>query len=121
MLLAKFQLNAGWCAALAVGFGAAAGLVDLTQSEVQPAALLVLVLTFLLGFAQPQRAWAWALIIGSSILFAHLLAALAGYKPPYPVEPNVFATLLALIPAFIGAYSGAAIRWMLHNTRINNP
>ena len=77
----------------------------------QPVVLLILGATALLGFAQPPRAWLWALIIGSSILAAHLIGPLLGYNPPYEVKPNALVTLMALIPAFIGAYIGAFTGW----------
>ena len=38
---------------------------------------------------------------------AHLTGLRFGYRPPYPVEPNVLATFMALTPAFIRAYLGA--------------
>jgi hypothetical protein len=75
--------------------------------------LLILLGTAAFGFIQPQRAWAPALIIGGSIFVAHGLAHFSGYQPPYEVKPNVFVTLLALIPGFIGAYIGAFIGWTL--------
>jgi NO-binding membrane sensor protein with MHYT domain len=94
-----------------VSFGAIIGWIDLQASEVQPVVLLLLVSTALLGFAQPPRAWLWALIIGGGILAAHLIGPLVGFNPAYEVKPNVLVTLIALIPAFIGAYIGAFIGW----------
>jgi len=94
-----------------VSFGAIIGWIDLRASEVQPVVLLMLISTALLGFAQPQRAWLAALIIGGSILAAHLIGPSVGLNPPYEVKPNVLVTLIALIPAFIGAYIGAFIGW----------
>lgn len=89
------------------------GWIDLQASEVQPVVLLILSSTALLGFVQPPRAWLWALIIGSGILTAHLIGPWLGLNPLYEVQPNVFATLIALIPAFIGAYIGAFIGWLV--------
>lgn len=96
-----------------MGFGAIIGWIDLQASEVQPVVLLILGAAALLGFVLPQRAWLWALIIGGSILAAHLIGPSFGYNPPYEVKPNVLVTLIALIPAFIGAYLGAFIGWSL--------
>jgi hypothetical protein len=97
----------------AVLFGVFAGAVDLTSKEVQGTVLLIIVSAGALGFLIPKRAWIWALIIGASIFGAHLWAQSTGYPVPYPVEPNVAITLLALIPAFIGAYSGVGARWVM--------
>ncbi len=92
-----------------MSFGAIIGWIDLQASEVQPVVLLILGAAALLGFVLPQRAWLWALIIGGSILVSHLIGPLVGVNPPYAVKPNVFVTLIALIPAFLGAYIGAFI------------
>lgn len=71
-----------------------------------PMALILIVCAFCFGFAQPQRAWLWALIIGLGVPVAHLTGLLFGYRPPYPVEPSVMATFIALLPALVGAYMG---------------
>lgn len=97
---------------LAVLFSIAIGYVD-THAKTDdnlPFVLLLLLVTFLFGVAQPKQAWAWALIIGLGVPSAHLIGLLFGYRPPYPVEPNVFITFIALIPAFIGAYLGVLAR-----------
>jgi NO-binding membrane sensor protein with MHYT domain len=97
---------------LAVLFSAAVGYVD-THAKTDdnlPMVLLLLVVTFLFGVAQPKQAWLWALIVGLGIPLAHLLGLLVGYRPPYPVGPNVFVTFIALVPAFIGAYLGVLAR-----------
>ncbi|MCU7495974.1 MAG: hypothetical protein HF314_17065 [Ignavibacteria bacterium] len=94
-------------------FGAVSGFVDIKASEVQPAALLIIIFTCFLGFIQPRNAWLSALITGSSILAAHLISPFWGLYPDYPVEPSVWATTIALIPAFLGAYIGAAAGWAL--------
>lgn len=106
-----FRLNLTLSLLLAAAFGTLIGWIDLKSAEVQPVVLLILISTAILGFVQPQRAWLSALMIGGSILAAHLIGPLVGVNPPYVVEPNGLATLMALIPAFIGAYIGAFISW----------
>ena len=97
---------------LAVLLSAAVGYVD-THARTDdnlPVVVLLLVLTFLFGVAWPKQAWLWALIVGLGVPAAHLLGLLVGHRPPYPVEPNVLATFLALVPAFVGAYLGVLAR-----------
>lgn len=97
---------------LAVLFSIAVGYVD-THTKTDdnlPMVLLLLIVTFLFGVAQPKQAWQFALIIGLGVPLAHLIGLLFGYHPPYPVEPNVFVTFIALVPAFIGAYLGVLAR-----------
>lgn len=104
---------------MALTLGSIVGLIDMQAKEVQLPALLVLVFAGIPGYLHPRRAWLWAITIGASILLVHLLAGLFGYTAPYAVEPNVFATLIALIPAFIGAYMGVLLRGITtpsHNT-----
>ena len=98
---------------LAVGLGLAAGYVDMHNDEVQAAVLVVLVSTFALGLAQPRHAWRWALLVGPGVFLMYLLAGLFGYVSRAPAEPGPWATLIALIPALIGAYTGAGVRWVL--------
>jgi hypothetical protein len=100
------------CLASAVAASGLIALLDLHASEVQPAAALILAGSALFAIAQPTRAWAGALIFGLGILIGHLAARVLGFRPSYAVEPNVFATLLALIPAALGAVCGVALRWI---------
>lgn len=97
---------------LALAFGIAIGLLDLHATEVQGTVLLILACSALPGFVHPRVAWLWAITIGLCLLLVHLVANLLNY-PSYPVEPNVFATLIALIPAFLGAYCGVLLRYIV--------
>jgi NO-binding membrane sensor protein with MHYT domain len=100
-----------WVSCLACLAGAVTvGLTDLVASEVQPAVALLLGFGALLGFLERRWAWAWGLVLGLSVFWAHALAAVVGYEVPYAVEPNLLATFLALIPAILGSGAGAAVR-----------
>ncbi len=87
--------------------GAFAWWVDSRNDEPQAAVLVILLVTFILGFLLPRRAWLWATIMGSSITVGYLIARTVGHFPVNPVEPGWYAAFIALIPAFIGAYAGA--------------
>jgi hypothetical protein len=53
------------------------------------------------------------LLVGPGVFLTYLLASLFGYVPRSAAEPGPWATLIALIPAMIGTYAGAATRWVL--------
>jgi hypothetical protein len=59
---------------------------------------LVVISTFIIGFISPRRPWIWAISVGIWIpvwnIFLH----------------NNYGSLIALVIAFIGSYSGAFIR-----------
>ena len=95
------------CIILAFAGGIFAGWVDFNNDEVQAAVLVILMVTFLLGMIIPSRAWLWAIIVGLCLPGFYLIAHGLGYQPVSPPSPGWYASLLALIPASIGAYAGA--------------
>jgi predicted cobalt transporter CbtA len=90
------------------------GWVDLHSDEVQPTVALLMLFTALLAFARPRRPWRWALLMGVAVPLAYVVAPLLGVAPRAQPEPNLSATLIALIPAMIGAYAGVALRYLAH-------
>ena len=95
---------------LALIFGLMAGWVDFKSGKALPAALILFVGNGILGYLWPGRTWLGALISGSAILlFYFIFGILLDFEPKAWPLPNVFATLLAIIPAFIGAYWGASV------------
>jgi len=94
----------------ALALAALVGWLDFHSDEVQPAVLLILVITAALSFAAPTKAWLWALIMGLSVEATYLVALSAGLVPRAPMTP-VAGGLLALIPAAIGAASGVGVRF----------
>jgi hypothetical protein len=101
------------CLGFALAGGAFAGWVDFNNDEPQAAVLVILVVTFLLGLIRPRKAWLWAIIVALCLPGVYLLASGLGYQPVSPPSPGWYASIIALIPAFIGAYSGALSRIML--------
>ncbi len=98
---------------LAMLFGLVTGYVNIHSDEVQAPVLSILVFTFLLGCLDPRRAWLWALILGGAVPLSYALAPIFGYSVPYPPDPNIFASFIAFIPAFLGAYAGVLARWLI--------
>ncbi|MGI8991265.1 MAG: hypothetical protein ACR2I2_17005 [Bryobacteraceae bacterium] len=82
-----------------------AAYVDSHNDEVQSAVLVILVGTFALGASFPAHAWRWALIAGLSIAASFPVLRILGNDAPFN-----WGTLIALAPAFIGAYAGAILR-----------
>ena len=85
------------------------GYIDSHASEVQATLMVMLPITFVLGFIQPKQAWLWALIVGLSVPLSYLVVLITGAHYSNP-PPNGFTTLIALVPAFIGTYCGVVLR-----------
>jgi len=111
----------GWvCLLLALSAGVFAGWVDFHNDEPQAAVLVILVATFLLGLILPPRAWLWAIIVALCLPAEYLFLRSLGYQPVSPPSPAWYASLLALIPAFIGAYGGALGRIIINNVLVKS-
>ena len=108
------------CFILALAGGIFAWWVDSRNDEPQAAVLVILMVTFTLGFLVLPRAWLWAIITGLCLPVGYLLARTVGYLPASPLEPGWYASVIALIPAFIGAYSGALARVILNSAYVQN-
>ena len=98
------------CIALAVTGGFLAGAMDFNNDEPQAAVIVIIAFTGLLGFLQPRKAWCWALIVGLGVPIVYLIATALGYHPKSIGEPGWYASLIALIPAFISTYCGVLLR-----------
>jgi hypothetical protein len=104
-----------FCLILALAGGIFAGWVDFNNDEPQASVLVILVVTFLLGLILPRKAWLWAIIVALCLPGVYLFASSLGYQPISPPSPGWYASLLALIPAFIVAYAGALGRVIMEN------
>ena len=93
----------------AVCLSALVGWLDYHADEVQGTVLLLIVITGALSFAAPSRAWIIALIMGLSIAASYLVGRGLGLSPTHPM-PVPASSLIALIPAAIGAGCGLAAR-----------
>lgn len=98
-----------WLLVIFLGLGI--GAIDYTVVEVQATLLFLLPAAFCLGLAAPRLTWRCALILGLAIPVAHVIGHVLNIRPPY--HDYVIASLLALIPSFLAAYSGTAVRWLV--------
>jgi len=106
------------CFGAAVAVGAFAGQVDFHNDEPQAAVMVLLVLGSMLGFARPRHAWRWGIIAALGIPATYLIGRALGHRPVYWPQPNICATLIAIIPAVIGAYFGVLVRKVFARIRI---
>ena len=101
-----------WLYLLAAGIGLAVGVIDarLTTDDALPSLVMIGVPAFLFGLARPRHAWRWALLVGLGVPLHYLAGLAVGYQSPHPPQPNGGASFLALVPAFVAAYLGVAVR-----------
>lgn len=100
-----------WFWPLIVFLGLGIGYIDYTAVEVQATLLVLLPIAFCLGLAAPHQTWRCALILGLAIPVAHIIGHMLNIRPPY--HDYVIASLLALIPSFLAAYTGTGLRWLV--------
>ena len=93
--------------------GALAFYVDLHSDEVQPAAFILFAGSAVIGFAQPKWSWLAGVVSGLCILGGHVANRASGGAPTFPIEPNPYGALVAVIPATVGALVGAGMRVMM--------
>jgi hypothetical protein len=105
----------GFCLLIALLGAGFVGWVDFNNDEPQAAVLVILVVTVVLGLLLPRKAWLWAIIVAFGIPAVYFTARTLGYQPTTPPSPGWYASLLALIPAFIGAYAGALGRVIINS------
>ncbi len=104
---------------LALLGGLFVGYIDSHASEVQATLMVMLPITFVLGFIEPKRAALWALIVGLSVPVSYLWLLATGQHYTAP-PPNGFTTLIALVPAFVGTFSGAILRRIFNQVAAPN-
>jgi hypothetical protein len=91
-------------------------LIGLTRlrNNMELATLLLVAFGFVAGYTKPQNAWLWALLLGIWVPLAEFTPIAIGMKLSY--RPDILAACVVLIPAFIGAYGGVAVRWMIEQS-----
>lgn len=89
---------------------------DIQITEVSISVLLLLMLGFFAGYAQPKRAWLFALTLGMWIPIFAFIGKGLGLTTPTNIE--LVTSLLAFAFAFAGAYGGAIVRRFAPHTAV---
>jgi hypothetical protein len=101
-------IRADWPFVLvALGFGTLIGYVQLRWGELAISALLVAMVTMILGAMRPRRPWLWALLVALCVPAAQLFAYLGR---EHFTRGAIFGSFALLAPAFVCAYGGAVGR-----------
>jgi hypothetical protein len=95
--------------------GAGIGWVDVVVNDLLFTALLVLMVSMLLGLMRPRWPWRWVVVVGIFIP----LAEFAGYFffTVKPTRGQIYGSVLAALPGIAGAYGGAVMRGVLDHLR----
>lgn len=97
-----------WLSVLTLFIGVLVGLMDLRTTEVQLTAFLMIAFGFFAGFAQPRRAWRWALMLGVWVPLFGAIASAARLTNARGVD--VIASAAAIAFALIGTYAGVVMK-----------
>jgi hypothetical protein len=98
--------------ALLVLCAAAAGWLNFHASDdVQPVAAALLVFGFGFGASRPGRAWLYAVALFAAVPLSGVWADAVSYHPGLVKPAPLYESVIALVPALLGAYTGAAARW----------
>jgi hypothetical protein len=92
---------------VAVILAAAITALDLTLRDTSTSLIAILLVSTILGYFGPRRAWRWGLLFGAFLPLGHLVLRRAGE----------LAGLLAFVPAFVGAYLGMFLEKMVRELR----
>jgi|GEM_PF-2828576 hypothetical protein len=93
--------------------GAVIGAFDYQANQMTLVTIFLFVPNSILGFLRPRLAWLNAMSCSLGFLIIEIIVGSGLNIPPvrWPYF-NLFAALITPIPAFIGSYWGAAMRWI---------
>ena len=83
------------------------------SDDVQPVAAALLLAGLGFGYYKPRLAWLFAGLLWLAIPISGIYAGAVNYHPGQVKPAPIYTTLIALIPALLGAYTGAGVRWLL--------
>lgn len=85
--------------------------------DVQAVAMGLLLAGFGFSFWRPRLAWLFVLVLWLAIPLSGVVADANNYRPGVTHAHPLYETLIALIPAAIGALLGAGARWTMGQAR----
>lgn len=105
------------CALLALCASVVGWLDFHATDDVQPVAAALLVFGFGFGAHRPGRALRYALALTAAVPVAEAWAAVShGPASPWQLL-SAYQSVIAIIPALVGAYAGAAVGWGVRRAR----
>jgi hypothetical protein len=81
--------------------------LDLTLRDTSTSLIAILLVSMVIGYLGPRRAWRWGLLFGVFLPLGHLVTRRGGE----------LAGLLAFLPSFVGAYLGSFLEKMVRELR----
>jgi hypothetical protein len=106
-----------------LGLGAAVvGWLNFHASDdVQPVAAALLLFGFGFGAHRPRMAWLFALVLFAAVPISGAWADAVSYHPGQVKPAPLYESIVALIPALLGAYGGAAVGWTVRRGSGTSP
>ncbi|HYN15034.1 MAG TPA: hypothetical protein VES66_04500 [Terriglobales bacterium] len=92
---------------VAVVLAAGTSALDLMLRDTSTSLIAILLVSMIVGYLGPRRAWRWGLLFGAFLPLGHLVTRRGGE----------LAGLLAFVPSFVGAYLGAFLDKMVRELR----
>jgi hypothetical protein len=85
--------------------------------DVQAVAAVLLLSAFGFSYWRPRWAWLFVLVLWLAIPLSSIVADANSFHPGLVHPHPLYETLIALVPAAIGALLGAGARWTLGQAR----
>ena len=85
--------------------------------DVQAVAAVLLLAGFGFSYWRPRLAWMFVLVLWLAIPLSSIVADANNFRPGLAAPHPLYETLIALIPASIGALLGAGARWTTGQAR----
>jgi hypothetical protein len=85
--------------------------------DVQPVAAALLVFGFAFGARRPGRAWLYAIVLFLAVPVSGAWADAVSYHPGLVKPAPLYESVIALIPALLGACTGAVVGWGVRRAR----
>jgi hypothetical protein len=102
--------------------GLAAGMLEITVSDLLVTAIFIMIATMALGFARPRRAWRWMLMVAIFVPLLRLAAYLLLTQRPDRAQiwESGFGFLIGTVGAYAGVLGRRGVDELFRNQRTRN-